>query len=105
MPDVLLGRLQFCDALGHLFLLVSKLLLRGSKLLKLLLRGGKMLLLGSELLYAAPREGETYSGDRQLLRDRYRQHLPRLTALRAISGQAISDPASILRVEARAYFG
>jgi hypothetical protein len=46
--DVPLGRLRFCNVLVNLFLLGSE----------LLLRGGKMLLLGSELLYAAPQDGE-----------------------------------------------
>jgi hypothetical protein len=46
--DVLLDRLGFCNALGHLFLSGSELLLRVDK----------MLLLGSELLYPAPQDDE-----------------------------------------------
>ena len=67
-PDGLLARLQFCDILGHLFLLRSKLLLLGNELLKLLLRGGKLLLLGGKLLYPAPHEGEILRHRVKLLR-------------------------------------
>ena len=67
-PDGLLARLQFCDILGHLFLLRSKLLLLGNELLKLLLRGGKLLLLGGKLLYPAPHEGEILHHRVKLLR-------------------------------------
>ena len=68
LPGGLLARLQFCDILGHLFLLRCKLLLLGNELLKLLLCGSKLLLLGGKLLYPAAHEGEILHHRVELLR-------------------------------------
>lgn len=60
MPIALLDHLKFCNGLGHLFLPGSKLSLRRSKLLKLLL-------FGSEFFNAAPHDGEILLHDLKLL--------------------------------------
>ena len=57
MLDVRLDRLRFCNVLGHLFLPGSELLLRVDK----------MLLLGSELLYAVPKDDEISCNALELL--------------------------------------